>query len=261
MSNKEAIKMEELTKVCTKCGIEKPLSEFYKQRGGKFSVYSICKLCSSKQCKEYRAANRDKLLVKQKEYRENNRELINKKAKQYRKDNIELILKREKKYREENRDLYNYKTKVWRENNKEYVLKYNKRYCKENKDAIAERRKKYYEANKDKLLKQTKEWYKNNKDKRCAYEAKRNALKLKQTPQLTKEEQATINLYYKLSQAMSENYHIDHVTPLDKGGLHCPDNLQILHVNDNLSKQAKLKYKYKHPRYRIINNQLVKVVK
>jgi len=34
-----------MNKICTKCGIEKPLSEFYGNKRAKDGLYSICKVC------------------------------------------------------------------------------------------------------------------------------------------------------------------------------------------------------------------------
>lgn len=45
---KVGVNMEELTKVCTKCGEEKLLSEFYKDKHGKLGVRGDCKRCSSR---------------------------------------------------------------------------------------------------------------------------------------------------------------------------------------------------------------------
>jgi len=37
-----------ITKICTKCKKEKPLSEFNKQEGGKYGVRGQCKKCFHK---------------------------------------------------------------------------------------------------------------------------------------------------------------------------------------------------------------------
>jgi len=42
------------TKVCSKCKIEKPLSEFHKQKSGKYGVHGWCKTCFSNWQKEHR---------------------------------------------------------------------------------------------------------------------------------------------------------------------------------------------------------------
>ncbi len=42
-----------LTKVCTKCGVEKVLDEFYRSKRGKFGRCSHCKLCVNVDVKEW----------------------------------------------------------------------------------------------------------------------------------------------------------------------------------------------------------------
>ena len=37
-----------ITKKCTKCGIEKEISEFHKQKSGKHGRRNVCKLCRTK---------------------------------------------------------------------------------------------------------------------------------------------------------------------------------------------------------------------
>jgi len=67
-----------------------------------------------------------------------------------------------------------------------------------------------------------------------------NAMKLNQTPTLTENEKKKIELYYTISHHLGENFHVDHIHPLSKGGLHHPDNLQILTKEENLIKSNKL---------------------
>ncbi len=56
------------TKVCSKCGEEKSVTEFYRQRGGKNGLRAACKRCFIKANTEYRARNSDKLRMGTKEY-------------------------------------------------------------------------------------------------------------------------------------------------------------------------------------------------
>lgn len=44
-----------MTKVCTKCGEEKPLDEFYKKKTGQLGVTGECKKCVSVRGKKYRS--------------------------------------------------------------------------------------------------------------------------------------------------------------------------------------------------------------
>ena len=66
------------------------------------------------------------------------------------------------------------------------------------------------------------------------------AKKLNQTPILTELEKAKIELYYRVSQQLGSEWHVDHIVPISKGGLHHPDNLQITTIEYNLAKSNKL---------------------
>ena len=55
-------------------------------------------------------------------------------------------------------------------------------------------------------------------------------------------------MYYvsrKMTEKFGKKYHVDHIHPLSKGGLHHEDNLQILPSEDNLKKGNKITSKYK----------------
>jgi hypothetical protein len=67
----EVSKMEiVLMKTCTKCGIEKPLTEFYKQKGGVFGVHSQCKCCIKAIRKKHYSENSDDIKITVAKYKE-----------------------------------------------------------------------------------------------------------------------------------------------------------------------------------------------
>ena len=105
-------KTTEILKKCSKCGIEKQVSEFYERR-------DECKECRNKYQKEYRKANTEK----RKEYLKTNDHKIKKQKKKYRKTNADKLKKQEKKYREAN-------TKR--------VKKYQKKYQKANTESLSD---------------------------------------------------------------------------------------------------------------------------
>lgn len=79
-----------------------------------------------------------------------------------------------------------------------------------------------------------------------AKSAKRRSLKLNQTPSDADVEE--INIVYKICSDMNKRagkvlFHVDHIIPLSKNGLHHQDNLQILSAKENLSKASKILYK------------------
>lgn len=145
------------------------------------------------------------------------------------------------------------------EANRDKILEKNKAYYEANRDKFREQMKAYYKANRDKLLQQEKEYREANRDKiREYYEAnkhlsnarsaKRRAAKLEATPDwLTDEQLNEIKNIYWLAQDLKkitgEDYHVDHIIPLqgeEVRGLHVPWNLQVLPADINLSKGNRL---------------------
>jgi len=91
--------MEETTKTCTKCGIEKKLSEFNKQKKYRFGVKSRCKNCQNAYARKYRKIHKEKIRLSAKEYRLEHKEELKTYAKKYRQDNHEEILIYQANYR------------------------------------------------------------------------------------------------------------------------------------------------------------------
>jgi len=102
----------ENTKKCTKCKIEKEITEFSKHAQNSTGYRSNCKSCASadyKKNKEKRIKqvmaryeqNKDEILKQQKKYREKNRELIEEIATKYRNKNKDKISKKRKERQKE----------------------------------------------------------------------------------------------------------------------------------------------------------------
>lgn len=85
-------------KVCSKCGVEKELSEFHKDKSKKDGVATQCKLCKNAVKNVYRKNNKNKINSYAKIYRNLNKERINK----WRRDNRDSIRVNER----ENRRIY-----------------------------------------------------------------------------------------------------------------------------------------------------------
>ena len=79
------------TKICSKCNLEKELSNFRKRKDSKDGFRTECKECSYIVWKNYRDNNDEKIKdQKRKEYI-NNREKTLLKVKNYREENINVI--------------------------------------------------------------------------------------------------------------------------------------------------------------------------
>ena len=96
---------------------------------------------------------------------------------------------------------------------------------------------------KEYIKEHNKQWNKDNKDKVNAHGAKRRAIKLDQTPILTDLENDKTLMYYKIREYLGSEWHVDHIIPLSKGGLHHPDNLQVTTKKYNLQKHNNLNFR------------------
>jgi hypothetical protein len=58
------------TKICSQCKIKKEITEFYKQKLGKFGVHSVCKICFKEKQKEYNKSENGKISIKKSQLKE-----------------------------------------------------------------------------------------------------------------------------------------------------------------------------------------------
>lgn len=71
------------TRICKKCGIEKPLDSFSTYSQNRNWHHGICIVCERAKAKQYREENKEKLLCKQRNYYQVNREKLLKQKKVY----------------------------------------------------------------------------------------------------------------------------------------------------------------------------------
>lgn len=194
-------------KVCSKCGEEKPTSEYYPR-------YAQCKECARAKMREYQKNNRD------------------------------ALRKRALKYREENREKSNASRRAWKQANPEKVKQSNAAYRERNRGAIAESARRRYERDTEKVLAIAKRWKRNNPDRVAAMDANRRAAKLQATPPwLTEEQREQMAAVYREARRLRDivggDVHVDHIVPLrgkTAWGLHVPWNLRPLDAVENLRK-------------------------
>lgn len=101
-------------KTCSKCKVNKPLTDFSFHRRYKDGYQHSCKICVNNYHKKYYAENKDK------------------------------INGQSKKYHAENKDKRNEQKKEYRAGNKDKIKEQWKKYYAGNKDKVKERSKKYY---------------------------------------------------------------------------------------------------------------------
>jgi len=177
----------------------------------------------------YYLANKDKVKIRNKSWREANKN-----------DKIAG----DRLYYLENKENICARTKAYRKANIEKVKKYNREYHHINRDAKLKYLQEYVATHKEQKKEYDKYYYHNNKIKVLknvhAYKVRR----LNAEGTFTKEE--IINLYssqgarcYYCSVNIESGYHIEHMTPLSRGGSNWIDNICLSCASCNLSKQAK----------------------
>ena len=210
------------TKICTKCGIEKDISNFRKEKRTKMGLQSQCKECE----KEYRLKNREKQIIYMKQYYKNNKEILSNNNKIYRENHKEEKRKQDKLYRETHKKERNIRELKRKEKDNIYKLKCNIRGMIKNSFRRRGFKKKQkseeiYGCSVNELIEHLIKTYENNYNEKWDWK------------------------YLK-------NVHVDHIIPLasvnteeDVKKLCHYTNLQLLKAKDNLTKKDSLEWELK----------------
>jgi len=192
------------TKFCNKCKKIKSFSEFFKDKSRKDGYQNICKCCGKKYRQEHKLVSA--------------------------------------KYRQRHRtEIAEYKAKYYQEH-KEQITECKAKYYQEHKLEKAEYMAKYRQKHKAEITEYKAKYQQEHKLERAARNAKHRANKLNQTPDNV--DFKKIIEFYKQAQQLTKEtnikYHVDHIIPLSKGGLHHENNLQIITATQNLRKSNKI---------------------
>lgn len=106
---------EVISKICTKCDLIKPISEFNNQPDGLLGKDSHCRECKT----YYREENKGRLSEKHKEYYKENADNIKQKASDWYYWNYERARKTRNNYYKENKEELLKKNKIYRTKNQE----------------------------------------------------------------------------------------------------------------------------------------------
>jgi hypothetical protein len=128
--------------------------------------------------------------------------------------------------------------KAWNEDNTEKAREQNKTWYAAHPEKNRAKTKAWREANPEKASETGKAWREANPDKfaasRTKRRAKRRACERDAIVPLTPEEQARVDAIYAESERLG--WHVDHIKPITKGGLHHPDNLVAIPPVMNMGK-------------------------
>jgi hypothetical protein len=224
-------------KTCTKCGQEKPLTEFYTDKRISDGRTSRCKEClkkkNKKYCKKWYEANKDKV----KKHYQDNKEKLSERRKQYYQDNKE-------------------KAKQYYQDNKNNILERSKRYRQDNKERLNEYNRKYHQNNKEKINERNKQYLKQKRTNDPLYKIKHNLRVLignsirfqgysknSKTFEILGCSFEYLMNWLDFEKWNNEDCHIDHIIPISLAKnedevllLNHYTNLQILSAQDNIKK-------------------------
>lgn len=210
-----------LTKPCTKCGEVKALEEFNRRADSKDGHRSTCKSCESAHNREKYAANRDRIVAKVYERRQ-------RLTSQRRCRDCTAPLAAGVSLCDDCLGAYRARKRQWSLDNSERVSEYGRAYTAAHADRIRERDRQYRASNQDKMR---------------AKEGRRRARKLDAFVEdvsraVVWERDAGICYLCSLP-ADPDDWHLEHVQPLDAGGEHSYFNTAVSHPACNLSKGTK----------------------
>jgi len=241
------------TKVCTKCGEEKELTEFYKKKDGKFGVASFCKVCANAYYKQYYQENRESLIEYQKHYHQKNRESKLQYHRQYYQKNRESLSGYYRQYRQENREARREQQKQYRQENREYFAEYRKQYYQENRESVIEQQRQYSQSTPQRKISKsirnrTRKVVRAGKAKKfCGYNDYIGCTPEELVAHLESQFHQCPSTGREMTWDNHGEWHIDHIRPLasfdllDEGDFmqaHHYTNLQPLWAEENLSKGA-----------------------
>lgn len=134
--------------------------------------------------------------------------------------------------------------KQWRDENKEIIQQRNKEYYRANRDKELARCKEYRETNREKIAARSRRYLENNRDKCYAHVYKRRARKLSVPNETIIREEVFLRDKGMCGicggQVDPNNWHMDHIYPISKGGSHTYDNVRVTHPTCNLQKSDKV---------------------
>ena len=155
------------TKICSKCGIEKPINEY--RKSGKY-FRGECKACEKESRKKWRENNKEHIREYAKQYKEINGEKIKQTNKIWREKNIDKI----KEYEKNNRLKRNEQARKWAKNNREKINAYKRKNYIKNKEKFKNISSKNYEKFKEKIKERSKKYRDEHKEKYKDYMKKYN---------------------------------------------------------------------------------------
>jgi hypothetical protein len=190
--------------------------------------FKVQKEIQKQKSREYYLKNQEALIEKTKKYTQENLESKRQYWKEYIQKNKKKKQQYRLKYKEKNSHKISEGNKRYREKNVEKMRSYFQQYRQKNAKKIADRLKRY-----------------NEKYPEIGMESKaKNRAKRRDAAKFLTNVQKKINRQFflmakRLKRCSNMNWHVDHIIPISRGGLHVPSNLMVMPAKLNLRKSAR----------------------
>ena len=237
-----------MNKICPSCKIEKPENEFYKNKGRKDGLSTFCKVCIADKYgkREHHVVPKTKICAKCKKIKSIHDFYIKSSQKDGHTARCkECISDDSSEYYQINKEKVYERSKEWIQKNREYVRERDRKYRKEHLEQDKAKDKRYRDSHKEKLAEKGKRYRETHKDYfyNKARERKNSQL-LRSDGTVTLEAEQKLlktqnNLCDYCGDDISKKKHLDHILPLDRGGMHTIDNVHFTCPSCNLSKGTK----------------------
>jgi hypothetical protein len=227
------------TKICTKCGIAKPLTEFDRVVKTSERRRQPCRECKNEQLRRWRADNPDKVKTESRRYYLGHRNKRIDAASRWTKKNWQRVLDR----RNTNREEYLRKRREWYAKNAERERAKHKEYVLRNKAKALECTREWRSRNKTHIKEYNSKWSAEHPDSMMERCHKRRARINNSAEHFTQEQFRDLVKSYKgrclRCGATDKQIVPDHVVPLSRGGSDSIDNIQPLCRGCNSWKHSK----------------------
>lgn len=218
-------------KPCTKCGSTKLIIEFSGLKSSPDGHAWQCKACTSIQCAEWRANNREKLKASKAAYHAANKAHFNAKSAEWFANNKERHAAYGAEYREKNREKAKATAVEWRLSNTARSRATVAAWRRANPEKVEAIKVAFLIANPD----AKKIYHANRRDRAIGH------LSVGLTQRLFKLQRGRCAC---CSEPLGRGYHLDHIMPLALGGVNEDSNMQLLRAICNMRKSAKHPVEY-----------------
>jgi 5-methylcytosine-specific restriction endonuclease McrA len=144
-----------------------------------------------------------------------------------------------KDFSEEKKAIHRARSAEWRRSHPEKLKEYGIKWKAENREKVRANHNRWVEANPEKFQECQK-----NRDKVKRRVNSQNRMNRKSGGKITADAIKKLFVLQKgkcacCGEALGDDYHVDHITPLSKGGAHEDSNIQLLRGRCNMSKNNK----------------------